>query len=122
MVGASILPIDGGGMMILDGHSGSGMLMAVEMANTGAFDWLVTSSKRGRPDAPGPAGAFINNMSESCSHFLGQCDPKDPVQVKCLSDWRPASAAVEQPAMAPMPDYFHDMVAQVKDSLDPWTL
>merc|ERR1719401_1927911 len=58
---------------------------------------MTTVSKRGRPNAPGPAAAFVSAMCERTTHYMAACDQNDEKNVECLLDWSPPimSAPVE---------------------------
>jgi len=100
----SMIPIDGGGLLLVGAHSGAGMLQAQELARTGAFDYIATSSKRGRPDAPGPSSIWVAAMQNEVTHYMAQCDDKDPAQLRCLTNWRPSPKDLPAPSME-MPEF-----------------
>merc|ERR1719436_207056 len=59
---------------------------------------MTTVSKRGRPNAPGPAAAFVSAMCERTTHYMAACDKN----VECLLDGAPpAQMNVEE-------DYYQD--------------
>jgi len=101
----SMIPIDGGGMLLIGAHSGAGMLQAQELARTGAFDYIATSSKRGRPDAPGPSSIWVAAMQNEVTHYMAQCDDKDPAQLRCLTNWRPSPKDLPVPPPMDLPDF-----------------
>ena len=45
-------------LFVFGGHSGKGMVTATEIAASGRTCAITTISKRGKPNAPGPASAF----------------------------------------------------------------
>merc|ERR1740138_86320 len=77
---------------------------------------MTTVSKRGRPNAPGPAGAFISAMCERTVHYMAACDQNDEKNVECLLDWSP-------PVMNAEEQYYEDtpLVASIKSDMDSMT-
>lgn len=83
------------GLTLYGGHSAQGMLQAHAAAQSGLHSSITTVSKRGRPEAPGPAAAFIEAMAGETVHFMAKCDIEDPMQVECLQNWAPPPSVPE---------------------------
>lgn len=92
-----------GGVTLFGGHSGVGMLMAVEISKEKKPAFLTTVSKRGRPTAPGPAKAFVEAMSCETVHYMAACDENDAKAVECLMDWAPPAPREALAAQAVLP-------------------
>eukprot|EP00928_Gymnodinium_smaydae_P088964 TRINITY_DN72997_c0_g1_i1.p1 TRINITY_DN72997_c0_g1~~TRINITY_DN72997_c0_g1_i1.p1 ORF type:complete len:144 (-),score=37.16 TRINITY_DN72997_c0_g1_i1:60-491(-) len=90
-------------MMITGGHSAMGLLAAREASGSGLYPFVTTVSKRGRPDAFGPAAAVLEAMGQQpggTPHYMAKCNVEDPVAFKCLWEWAPGAAASSSDAAA----------------------
>mmetsp|Transcript_59782 Transcript_59782/g.142290 ORF Transcript_59782/g.142290 Transcript_59782/m.142290 type:complete len:163 (-) Transcript_59782:169-657(-) len=79
-------------LYVIGGHDAQGMLYASAAASTGKYQSITTTSRRGRPDAPGASTAFVQAMSlvsDVCPHYMAKLDPDDPVSVDCIMEWQP---------------------------------
>mmetsp|Transcript_49582 Transcript_49582/g.143845 ORF Transcript_49582/g.143845 Transcript_49582/m.143845 type:complete len:206 (+) Transcript_49582:88-705(+) len=104
------------GVVVFGGHSGLGMLQAVEIARGGLADHIMTVSKRGKPTAPGPSAAFVTAMSENTTHYMASCDESDQKAVECLLDWAPPAMPV--PAQAEAWDESPDLIGKIRAEMD----
>eukprot|EP00413_Alexandrium_margalefii_P024307 CAMPEP_0204567236 /NCGR_PEP_ID=MMETSP0661-20131031/36488_1 /ASSEMBLY_ACC=CAM_ASM_000606 /TAXON_ID=109239 /ORGANISM="Alexandrium margalefi, Strain AMGDE01CS-322" /LENGTH=207 /DNA_ID=CAMNT_0051575133 /DNA_START=77 /DNA_END=700 /DNA_ORIENTATION=+ len=104
------------GVVIFGGHSGLGMLQAVEVSRGGLADHIMTVSKRGKPCAPGPSSAFVTAMSENTTHYMAACDEGDQKAVECLLDWAPP--AQPMPVQANAEAGFEEVIAQTRADAD----
>merc|ERR1712232_1227043 len=78
-----------GNLFVINGHSAEGMLMAQAAGRSKLYSAITTVSKRGRPDAPGALACFQDAMLSEVPHYMGKCDPDDPIQVDTLYNWEP---------------------------------
>mmetsp|Transcript_48025 Transcript_48025/g.139093 ORF Transcript_48025/g.139093 Transcript_48025/m.139093 type:complete len:208 (-) Transcript_48025:93-716(-) len=108
------------GVVVFGGHSGLGMLQAVEIARGGNADHIMTVSKRGKPTAPGPSAAFVTAMSENTTHYMASCDESDQKAVECLLDWAPAAMPVPVQT-ANWEEGYDEIIAQTKAEMETMT-
>lgn len=114
------------GLTLYGGHSAQGMLQAHAAAQSGLHSSITTVSKRGRPEAPGPAAAFIEAMAGETVHFMAKCDIEDPMQVECLQNWAPPPSVPEEALALPYNDssplgLVDDAIWNVRKKLDMWS-
>mmetsp|Transcript_45238 Transcript_45238/g.121780 ORF Transcript_45238/g.121780 Transcript_45238/m.121780 type:complete len:207 (-) Transcript_45238:52-672(-) len=105
------------GVVVFGGHSGLGMLQAVEISRGGQADHIMTVSRRGKPCAPGPSSAFVTAISENTTHYMAACDEGDQKAVECLLDWAPPAAPMPMPAAYAVGAY-EDVVEQTKAEME----
>eukprot|EP00933_Yihiella_yeosuensis_P037983 TRINITY_DN31969_c0_g1_i1.p1 TRINITY_DN31969_c0_g1~~TRINITY_DN31969_c0_g1_i1.p1 ORF type:complete len:224 (+),score=54.27 TRINITY_DN31969_c0_g1_i1:52-723(+) len=104
-------------VLVFGGHCGQGMVMATEIANSNKASCITTVSRRGRPDAPGPASAFAQAMALDTVHYMAACDPNDAKAVQCLMDWQPASTQQAPPQQQEGQDPFPELMADLKKEI-----
>lgn len=104
------------GVVVFGGHSGLGMLQAVEISRGGLADHIMTASKRGKPLAPGPSAAFVTAISENVTHYMVACDEGDQKAVECLLDWAPPAQPL--PMQAEYDMGYDEVIAMTKAEMD----
>mmetsp|Transcript_45237 Transcript_45237/g.121776 ORF Transcript_45237/g.121776 Transcript_45237/m.121776 type:complete len:207 (-) Transcript_45237:26-646(-) len=106
------------GAVIFGGHSGLGMLQAVEISRGGQAEHIMTVSKRGKPTAPGPSSAFVTAISENTTHYMCACDEGDQKAVECLLDWAPPATPLPTPAAWVAGESYDELIAHVKEEME----
>eukprot|EP00930_Biecheleria_cincta_P091844 TRINITY_DN81502_c0_g1_i1.p1 TRINITY_DN81502_c0_g1~~TRINITY_DN81502_c0_g1_i1.p1 ORF type:complete len:228 (+),score=68.58 TRINITY_DN81502_c0_g1_i1:32-715(+) len=109
-------------LYIFGGHSGQGMVMATEIANSGKTACITTVSKRGRPSAPGPAAAFAQAIAKDTVHYMAACDQNDAKAVECLMDWQPPSRQIMNQQQGPTILEMTDKIKQEMESMNRFQL
>eukprot|EP00929_Paragymnodinium_shiwhaense_P009677 TRINITY_DN113939_c0_g1_i1.p1 TRINITY_DN113939_c0_g1~~TRINITY_DN113939_c0_g1_i1.p1 ORF type:complete len:209 (-),score=39.64 TRINITY_DN113939_c0_g1_i1:68-694(-) len=104
-------------MMIVNGHSGMGLLLAREASGRNMYPFITTVSKRGRPAGLGPESALVEAMvMGSTKHYMAKCDVSDPVAFHDLCEWGPP-AEPSPPASLLAID---EVAARLRECMDTW--